>query len=155
MTLKVLDFGIAKLVSEAGAIGANTSALGTPLWMSPEQTDSKIPIGPKADIWALGLIAYFVLCGHHYWRVAAENGRLAALMREVLASPWGRLFREWETAVADADGYSNVGDSGAEIRRTGLRALVRSIGILGTCLKEAPEFIARRTHRAAHARGKG
>jgi hypothetical protein len=63
-----------------------------------------------------------------------------ALMREVLASPWGRLFRGWETAVADQDGYPSVGAQPAEIERTGMRALIRSIGILATCLKEAPEF---------------
>ena len=69
-----------------------------------------------------------------------------ALMRDALASPWGRLFRGWETAVADENGYSNVRDEGTGIRQTGLRALIRSIGILGTCLKEAPEFAARRAH---------
>jgi hypothetical protein len=68
-----------------------------------------------------------------------------ALMREVLASPWGRLFRGWESAVADENGYPNFG-SKATVERTGLRALIRSIGILGTCLKEAPEFAARRAH---------
>ena len=71
-----------------------------------------------------------------------------ALMREVLASPWGRLFRGWETAVADDNGYPRVGTDPAEIERTGMRALIRSIGILGTCLKEAPEFAARQ--RAHH-----
>ena len=75
-----------------------------------------------------------------------------ALMREVLASPWGRLFRGWETAVADENGYPRVGNDPAEIERTGMRALIRSIGILGTCLKEAPEFAARQ--RARH-RGRG
>jgi len=73
-----------------------------------------------------------------------------ALMRDVLASPWGRLFRGWESAVADDNGYPRVGHEAADIERTGLRALVRSIGILGTCLREAPEFAARR----AHARSK-
>jgi len=62
-----------------------------------------------------------------------------ALMREVLTSPWGRLFRGWESAVADENGYSHVNES-ADLERTGMRALIRSIGILGTCLKEAPEF---------------
>jgi hypothetical protein len=70
-----------------------------------------------------------------------------ALMRDVLASPWGRLFRGWETAVADEAGYPCVGDEAADIERTGMRALVRSVGILGTCLKEAPEFAARRAHK--------
>jgi uncharacterized protein (DUF362 family) len=63
-----------------------------------------------------------------------------ALMREALASPWGRLFQSWESVVADKDGYQNVGNESPEIERTGMRALIRSIGILGTCLKEAPEF---------------
>jgi len=70
-----------------------------------------------------------------------------ALMREVLASPWGQLFRGWETAVADDNGYVRYGNAPADIERTGLRALLRSIGILGTCLKEAPEFAARRSHK--------
>jgi hypothetical protein len=67
-----------------------------------------------------------------------------ALMRDALASPWGRLFRGWERAVPDSCGYPSVGDEPAEIRRTGFRALVKSIGILGTCLREAPELGNRR-----------
>ena len=65
-------------------------------------------------------------------------------MRDALASPWGRLFRGWESAVANEDGYTNFGNDAAEIQRTGMKALIRSIGILGTCLREAPEFAARR-----------
>jgi uncharacterized protein (DUF362 family) len=63
-----------------------------------------------------------------------------ALMREALASPWGRLFRNWESVVSDENGYRHVGNESAQLERTGMRALIRSIGILGTCLKEAPEF---------------
>jgi hypothetical protein len=70
-----------------------------------------------------------------------------ALMREVLASPWGQLFRGWETAKADEHGYADFRGQSADITRTGLRALVRSIGILGTCLREAPEFTARKGAR--------
>ena len=69
-----------------------------------------------------------------------------ALMREVMASPWGRLFRGWETAAADDNGYPTFGSESPTTERTGMRALIRSIGILGTCLKEAPEFAARRAH---------
>jgi hypothetical protein len=70
-----------------------------------------------------------------------------ALMREVLASPWGHLFRGWETATVDENGYPDFGNEDAEIQRTGLRALIKSIGILGTCLKEAPEFAAKGAHK--------
>jgi len=65
-------------------------------------------------------------------------------MRAALGSAWGRLFRHWEHATPDADGYQVAGTEPAAAPRTGLRALLRSIGILGTCLKEAPEFTARR-----------
>jgi hypothetical protein len=77
-----------------------------------------------------------------------------ALMRDVLASPWGRLFRGWESAVADENGYPNFG-SQVTVERTGMRALIRSIGILGTCLKEAPEFgMHFNRGKGAGARGK-
>jgi uncharacterized protein (DUF362 family) len=66
------------------------------------------------------------------------------MMQDALDSPWGRLFRNWEQLSADDRGYPTVGDEPAEIRLTGARALGRSIGILGTCIKEAPEFAARR-----------
>jgi hypothetical protein len=65
-------------------------------------------------------------------------------MRAALGSAWGRLFQHWEHATPDADGYRIAGTEPAVAPRTGLRALLRSIGILGTCLKEAPEFTARR-----------
>ena len=70
-------------------------------------------------------------------------------MRDVLASPWGRLFRNWETVTADGNGYPDVGTDAAEIEKTGSRAFYESIGILGTCIKEAPEFGTRRRKKAA------
>ena len=74
------------------------------------------------------------------------------LMHDVLDSPWGRLFRNWERVTADTDGYPDVGGTGAELRLTGARALGRSIGILGTCIREAPEFGARKLRQARGVR---
>ena len=61
-----------------------------------------------------------------------------------------KLFRNWETLTPNADGFPQVGDEGAEITLTGGKALIRSLGILGTCITEAPEFL---TKRARMARG--
>lgn len=81
--LKVLDFGIAKLAAEAKESG--TGQVGTPLWMAPEQSDSRAPITPAADVWALGLMAFRLLTGRHYWHAANEPGAaLSALFRETL-----------------------------------------------------------------------
>ena len=68
-------------------------------------------------------------------------------MKDVLNSPWGRLFRNWETVTADASGYPDVGTDAAQIDKVGGRAFVESMGILGTCIKEAPEFSSRRRHQ--------
>src|SRR6187397_452627 len=73
-----------------------------------------------------------------------------ARMREVLSSSWGRLFRHWERVTADDRGYPSIPEEGATITRTGLRALTKSLGILGTCITQAPEFL---TRRAREARG--
>ncbi len=76
LTVKILDFGLAKLVEEtAGGTGTYglgeraTGACGTPLWMAPEQLDAGV-VSAAADVWALGLIAYLALTGTHYWRSA-------------------------------------------------------------------------------------
>ncbi len=61
-------------------------------------------------------------------------------MAEVLDSAWGRLFRDWERLTPDEQGYSEIGERPAEIKRTGLKAFWTSLKILWTCLKEAPEL---------------
>ncbi|MDA0748986.1 MAG: DUF362 domain-containing protein [bacterium] len=70
-------------------------------------------------------------------------------MHDVLGSNWGRLFRNWEQLTSDAQGFPNVGDDTAQIKQTGLNAFWRSLRILGTCLLEAPDFIARRKKPAS------
>ena len=67
-------------------------------------------------------------------------------MHDVLDSPWGRLFRNWETVHANGEGYPDVGSDAAQIEKIGGRAFIESVGILGTCIKEAPEFASRRRH---------
>lgn len=82
-TLKILDFGIAKLV--AGANRGSTQPLGTPLYMSPEQTDPNGRICPATDVWALGLIMFKALTGIEFWRTV--EGAIALLFREICFDP--------------------------------------------------------------------
>jgi serine/threonine protein kinase len=63
--LKVLDFGIAKLIQGASATATATG--GTPLYMAPEQGKRGARVGPRADLMAFGLIAYRLLTGRSYW----------------------------------------------------------------------------------------
>jgi eukaryotic-like serine/threonine-protein kinase len=59
----VCDFGLAKSFEE-GAIGMTRTGafLGTPRYMSPEQVEGK-PADGRADLYALGLIIYEMVCG--------------------------------------------------------------------------------------------
>ena len=81
--VKILDFGIAKLADESGA--RTTGALGSPLWMAPEEA-RKEPLTPAADVWAFGLVAYFVLVGREVW-LSASSTNVAHAMNEVLLEP--------------------------------------------------------------------
>ena len=67
--VKVLDFGVAKLIvregeaSETDSLTGTGSALGTPCYMAPEQTTAEKDVDARADIWALGVIVYECLAG--------------------------------------------------------------------------------------------
>jgi TPR repeat protein/tRNA A-37 threonylcarbamoyl transferase component Bud32 len=83
--VKVLDFGIARIVREAQV--TKTDSLGTPLWMSPEQAGSGESVGPWTDIWSFGLIVFYLLTGRPYWLSAQEGGTPLSLVKEVCMDP--------------------------------------------------------------------
>ncbi len=73
-------------------------------------------------------------------------------VKAALASDWGRLFRNWETLTPDEQGFPTVGKETLELQRSGASAFLRSFGVLGTALKEAPEFAASRRRTASTAK---
>jgi serine/threonine-protein kinase len=85
-TVKVLDFGIASLADRGSAVRASRS-IGTPLWMAPEQATLDVPISAATDVWAIGLIGYFLFTGKSYWKSATAEPCLRALLTEVLFAP--------------------------------------------------------------------
>jgi serine/threonine protein kinase len=112
--VKVLDFGLAKALDEAGdavlmglsqaptltAPALRTSIgtlLGTAAYMSPEQVRS-IPVDRRADIWAFGCLMYEMLTGRR-----AFGGRdVAETLAAVLTSDpdWSRLPEHTPIAIA-------------------------------------------------------
>ncbi len=85
-TVKILDFGIAKIAAEAKTHA--TAAIGSPLWMAPEQTIPGGAITPATDVWALGLIAFQLLSGRQYWlSTASPSASPIQVIREVAFEP--------------------------------------------------------------------
>ena len=87
---KVLDFGIAKIVSEHKTAATVTTVIGSPLWMAPEQSNRGAHIAPSTDVWALGLIAFAMLTGRNYWQSANspdEKFNLQGLFVEIMVHP--------------------------------------------------------------------
>jgi hypothetical protein len=82
--VKILDFGIAKVVVQNQA--EKTRALGTPLYMAPEQIKGEKAIGPRSDIYALGHVTYAMLAGEPYWsEEAKDQDSLYSLLMNVMA----------------------------------------------------------------------
>ena len=67
--VKVGDFGLAKIVNSdrseltSGSGPASRAIIGTPEYMAPEQMQTDGPVDARADIYALGTIAYHMLGG--------------------------------------------------------------------------------------------
>jgi serine/threonine protein kinase len=65
----VMDFGVAKAVvagqeAETGTLTALGLAVGTPAYMSPEQAAGQASVDARADLYAIGVLAYEMLGGH-------------------------------------------------------------------------------------------
>jgi serine/threonine protein kinase/tetratricopeptide (TPR) repeat protein len=85
---KLLDFGIAKLLSpgwdaETGEATASMVQLMTPEYASPEQLRG-LAITTTSDVYSLGLVLYELLSGHHPYRLASRQAEEVA--RVVLQS---------------------------------------------------------------------
>ena len=86
--------------------------------------------------------AYVASVVYHdlYWYPRFANRQV----HDALKSDWGRLFFNWNQLQPDERGWVDVGPPPpALVRHTG-RHLWQGVKILGECLKEAPEFAAKK-----------
>jgi serine/threonine protein kinase len=97
LTIKVLDFGIAKLLASGDRTGGGStptrtgSLIGTPLYMSPEQCRGIATIDHRADIYSLGCMMFEMVVGQPPF-VAEAPGDI--LMAHILQdAPPLRSFR--------------------------------------------------------------
>jgi tRNA A-37 threonylcarbamoyl transferase component Bud32 len=104
--LKVLDFGLAKLVGperrSSDEIQPFTTAvravLGTPGYMSPEQSRGET-IDARTDVWAFGCILYEMLSGGRAFAASSAPDILAAVLRD--EPDWTRVPDDVPRPITD------------------------------------------------------
>jgi serine/threonine protein kinase len=89
--LKVLDFGLAKLLESPEADLAKTVAgesataegkiLGTVAYMAPEQAEGK-PVDPRSDVFSLGVIFYEMATGERPFKGDTSISTISSILRE-------------------------------------------------------------------------
>jgi dienelactone hydrolase len=103
--VKVLDFGLAKLIEHAPAEGTMTAlatrpgfVLGTAAYMSPEQAEGR-PVDARSDVFSLGAVLYEMLAGRRPFGGTSDLGVIAAILRDTPA-PIRTLRADVPPAVA-------------------------------------------------------
>ena len=122
-TVKILDFGLAKLAGAEGITQTGT-ALGTVAYMSPEQLRGQ-EVDQRSDIWSLGVVTYEMVAGQRPFKgeqlQAVSVGILQSQPAPLTGSRTGvplELERVVDRALAKAvaDRYQTVADLLSELR---------------------------------------
>ncbi|MFH1176512.1 MAG: protein kinase [Acidobacteriota bacterium] len=91
--VKILDFGLVKLVASASVDEAETASqaptaatdvghvLGTVAYMAPEQARG-LPVDQRADVFAFGVVLYEMLGGERPFHGATSTDTIAAILRD-------------------------------------------------------------------------
>jgi eukaryotic-like serine/threonine-protein kinase len=82
--VKIVDFGVSRL--DFGGDGAGTatgSIIGSPAYMSPEQARGARDLGPRSDLWSLGVVVFEMLTGTRPF----PGATVADVLAQVLVAP--------------------------------------------------------------------
>jgi serine/threonine-protein kinase len=142
VTVKLLDFGVAKITGDAPhlphatALTTTGGLLGSPLYMSPEQVQNSKDVDLRTDLWSLGSTLYSALTGMAPHAQLESVGKLivaicsapARPIREV--APWvppdlARIVERalaierderWPTATAMLEALQALAPEGSTLR---------------------------------------
>ena len=88
--VKILDFGIAKLIGDDHGNPTRTRTgliMGTPMYMSPEQCRGAGDVDHRTDIYALGCVMFHLMCGRPPFFAPTPGDMIAAQLREMPQPP--------------------------------------------------------------------
>lgn len=106
-SVRLADFGIARLVDSAGITATGTS-IGTPAYLAPEQVRAS-GVGPEADVFALGLVLLECLTGQRAYRgTAAEVAASRLHARPEIPEQVGPPLREVISKMTELEPHSRL-----------------------------------------------
>jgi hypothetical protein len=86
--IKVLDFGLAKLLIGRGSLATHTGSIfGTPAYMAPEQCMDAGAVDHRADLYAIGCMFYACVCGRPPFASNNPMQVMLAHMNEAVPPP--------------------------------------------------------------------
>jgi tetratricopeptide (TPR) repeat protein len=156
----VADFGIAKAITAAGAdkLTRTGLAVGTPVYMSPEQAGGDTNVDGRSDLYSLGCVLYEMLAGDPPYtgatpqvilarkstesipslttsRETVSSGLEAVISKALAKAPADRFrsAREFSDALKSADSW-NASEPKLPIRKRRLWKRVSAIGLMGGLL---------------------
>ena len=168
----VMDFGIARALEVAGGTELTQTgmAMGTPLYMSPEQAAARDDLDGRSDIYALGCVLYEMVAGTPPFTGPTPQSVIARHIVDHVPSPStvrNTISPEFEEVIlcalakSPADRFRTAGDFGEALKviQTGTGSMPRMsvmtpLRITGTGLR--PPFLGtRRMPQFAAAYGAG
>ncbi|HLU47859.1 MAG TPA: FHA domain-containing serine/threonine-protein kinase, partial [Planctomycetota bacterium] len=101
-TVKVLDFGVAKLLDMVGETGSVTRGgrVGTPKYMSPEQILGE-PLDVRSDLFSLGIVFYELVTGEHPFARVNDPIRVTAAILNREPRPPSQIVPDLPRPVED------------------------------------------------------
>jgi serine/threonine-protein kinase len=91
--VKVIDFGIAKVSRVDVTMTGSGLVMGTPEYMSPEVAKGE-PADVRSDVYALGEVLYFLLCGRPPFQAESVGAVMFAQIHEAARAPSHFLGRQ-------------------------------------------------------------
>ncbi|MRG91712.1 serine/threonine-protein kinase [Polyangium spumosum] len=164
LTVKILDFGIAKIrneplgLAQTTALTATGNLLGSPLYMSPEQVQNSRDVDHRTDLWSLGCVLYAALAGRAPHQHLSSIGQLlvaicvtparplveiapwvpadvAAIVERALVIPLESRFSSAEDMLAELTRFVPAGEA---IREEMLATGERARAALGSSFPPSP-----------------